>query len=224
MLISRSSDKRVRAVCSFAIVGLMAFPAVTQAGEGRWQLRIAALTMDSRASSIEIDGAGQSLSISTDMGGGAGVGLEYRLSRRLGLDLGLLAAAPQVGSTIDIGWHGVRVGTGITVAPITAGLNIHLTPDSRVDLYAGPLLAYVIYDSFEVSIGHGVRESFSVERDLGFGANFGLDIHLGRAGHWSVIGILKYINSTLEATPSDGDTGITDFDPTIVGVGIAYRF
>jgi outer membrane protein W len=206
------------------ITALVTVPAAAEETEGRWQLRLAVLSMDSAASSVELSSGSQGIAISTDMGGGLGVDLEYRLSRRLGLDFGVLAASPQIGTRIDIGWWGINVGTGITVAPITAGLNVHLTPDSRVDLYVGPLLAYVVYESFNVGIGKGVSQSFRTENDLGFGANLGIDIHLGSGGHWSLVGNFKYIDTKLEATPADGNTGVTEFDPTIFGVGVAYRF
>ncbi len=212
------------AVLAGVIVALATTPTIADAAEGRWQLRLAALTMDSGASAVEVIGGGEGISIWTNIGGGLGVDIEYQLSRRLGVDLGVLAATPHIGSRIDFAWWGLSVGTGITVTPITAGLNVHLTPDSRFDLYLGPLLAYVIYESFAVRIGPGVSESFTTGNDFGFGANLGLDIHLGSGGHWSLVALLKYIDTRLEATPADGDTGVTEFDPTIFGIGVAYRF
>ena len=36
------------------------------------------------------------------------------------------------------------------ITPVYAALNVHLTPDSRADLYVGPIVAYVVYSSFEL--------------------------------------------------------------------------
>jgi outer membrane protein W len=228
---SRRPAQPASVILGAVILALITLPAASEEAsgavvedtKGRWQLRLAALTMDSAASSVQVV-SGEGISISTDVGGGLGVDVEYRLSKRLGLDFGVLAASPSIGSHVDIGWHGVNVGTGITVAPITAGLNIHLTPDSKVDLYAGPLIAYVVYESFDFSIGKSIGESFTTKNDFGYGVNLGIDIFLGSGGHWALVGNFKYIESTLEATPTDGDTGVTEFDPTIFGLGFAYRF
>lgn len=220
---STSHARHIAAMVAAVITGLAAVPNVGDAADGRWQLRLAVLAMDSGASSVEVGGPSNGVLVSTDVGGGIGIGAEYQFSRRLGIDLGVLLAA-DLGTRIKVDWTGATFGTGVTVRPITAGLNVHLTPDSRVDLYLGPLLAYVVYDSFEVSVGRGVTQSIATENDLGFGANLGLDVHLGRGGHWSLVGTFKYIDTTLEATPPDSPPGSTDFDPTIVGFGVAYRF
>jgi outer membrane protein W len=221
---SEAKKRLLGAMVVAGIAALAAAPSVSHAADGRWRLRLAALAMDSNASSVKVVGSsGSGISVSTDVGGGIGIGAEYQMSRRLGVDLGVLLAA-DLGTRVDIGWSGVNVGTGITVRPFTAGLNVHLTPDSRFDLYLGPLLAYVVYDSFEVSVGRGVTQSISTENDLGFGANLGVDVHLGNGRHWSLVGNFKYIDTTLEATPAGSATGSTDFDPTIVGFGVGYRF
>jgi len=52
----------------------------------------------------------------------------------------------------------------------------------------------------------------------------GVDVDLDNNGRWTFNAAIKYIDSTLEGQPSDGDAGRTDFDPTIVGFGFGYRF
>ena len=56
------------------------------------------------------------------------------------------------------------------------------------------------------------------------GGGLGVDIHLGSSGHWSLVGLVRYVDTNLEATPANGDTGVIEFDPTIFGAGVAYRF
>ncbi len=198
-------------------------PASARDTEHPWQLRLGLVAMDCDANIAEIGASSDGIALSTGVGGGLGIGIEYRASRRLGLDFGVLAASPDVGTQIEIGWHGVSVSSGITVAPLTIGLNIHVTSGSTVDLYLGPLIAYVAYSGFDLNVGPGVHETFYTSNDLGLGANLGIDVFLGR-GRWSLYATVKYIDSTLAATPEGGDTGRVDFDPVVLGFGAGFRF
>lgn len=203
---------------------LVALPTAGSAGDRAWLLRVAGVSVDSDAHAVEVLGTSEGLSITTSSGIGFGLDLEYRASRRLGVDFGVLSAAPSIGTSVDISWKSFSASAGVTMTPLTAGLNVHLTPDSRFDVYLGPLLAYVIYDGFTLTAGPGLSESFRSENDLGFGANLGVDVGIDNKGRWTLNAAIKYIDTTLEAKPSDGDAGRTDFDPTIVCVGVGYRF
>jgi len=214
---------RARVTAYLALATALAAPqALASEIEHPWQLRLAFISMDSDANFAEIDGSAEGIVVSTGIGGGLSLDMEYRPSRRLGLDSGILAASPSIGTQIEIGRNGVSVSSGITVVPITIGLNVHLTPDGRVDVYLGPVVAYVAYNSFELNVGPGIHEAFDTGNDLGFGGNLGVDVFLGK-GRWSLNATLKYIESTLEAAPNDGDTGTIDFDPMIFGVGVGFR-
>jgi outer membrane protein W len=224
-----NSTRRFRSVAQVAAVFLLF--AVTQPTAGftadrPWLIRVAGVSVDSDAHEVEVIGTGEGLSISTGSGFGFGLDLEYRVSHRLGVDFGVLSAAPSVGTSVDVGWKsiGISASAGVTMTPITAGLNVHLTPDNRLDVYLGPLVAYVVYEGFTLTAGPGLSESFSSENDVGFGANLGVDVDLDNNGRWTFNAAIKYIDSTLEGQPSDGDAGRTDFDPTIVGFGFGYRF
>ena len=224
-----NSKRRFRYVAPVAaVVFLIAvtLPTAGFTGDRAWLLRVTGVSVDSDAHAVEVMGTGEGLSITTSSGFGVGFDLEYRVSNRLGVDFGVLSAAPSVGTSVDVGWKSINISAdaGVTMTPITAGLNVHLTPDSRFDIYVGPLLAYVVYDSFTLSAGPGLSESFSSENDVGFGANIGVDVGLDKQGRWTFNASLKYIDTTLEASPSDGSPGKTDFDPTIFGVGFGYRF
>ena len=104
-----------------------------------------------------------------------------------------------------------------------AALNVHLTPDSRADLYVGPMVAYVVYSSFElVTDPWFMREWFVTENDFGYGINLGLDVRVG--GGWLLCAALKYLDTTLEASPPDEGVGRSDIDPMIFSIGVGYRF
>lgn len=205
------------ALAGLAVV--LAAPATAaHAGDGPWRLRVTLVAMDSPSSSVAAGGPGGSVSVGAEVGGGLGADLEYRASRRLGIDLAVLSAAPSFGAHIDIGHGRVRLASGITVTPITAGLNVHLTPDSRADVYVGPLLAYITYSGAEISIVPGVTQSVGDNHDMGIGANLGVDVGLG-SGSWSVSAVLRYIETAVNVPP-----GGVGFDPVVFGIGFGYRF
>lgn len=205
------------------ILVVVALPGTGAAGDRAWLLRVAGVSVDSGASAVEVPGTGEQFSIETSSGLGFGLDLEYRASRRIGVDLGVLSAAPNIGTSVDVGVKSLSANADVTMTPLTAGINVHLTPDSRFDVYLGPLLAYVIYDNFTFTAWPGLSESFRSQNDVGFGANLGVDVRLGD-GRWTFNAALKYIDTTFEASSIDGGPGETDFDPTIVGVGFGYRF
>ena len=224
MSISRRFRTVIIPMAAAVFFSTAALPSAGIAADRAWLLRVAGVSVDSGAHAVDVVGTSESLSISTSSGFGFGLGLEYRASRRLGVDFGVLSAAPSIGTSVVVGFKSISASADVTMTPISAGLNVHLTPDSRFDVFFGPLLAYVIYDSFTLSAGPGLSESFSSENDVGFGGTIGVDVGLGHRGRWTLSAAIKYIDTTFEAKPSDGDAGRTDLDPMIVGLGFGYRF
>ena len=199
------------------------FPITADAGDSPWQLRMTGLLMNPTGSSVFVPDSGERIPYSADYGYGFGIDLEYRASRRLGIDFGVLTATPVIDVLIDeVGVISASAKPRIT--PIYAGLNVHLSPDSRFDLYIGPLLAYVVYSSFDLVVDPWfLTEGFVTENDFGIGVNLGLNIRLGNSG-WLLTAAFKYLDTTLEASPPDESVGRTDIDPMIFSVGIGYRF
>ncbi len=204
-------------------VGLATMPVEVYAEDERWVLRFAVVSMDPGGTSVVVPETGEEISYSSSSGIGLGIDLEYRASKRLGIDFGVLSASPNV--DVEVGEEPFTVsGSGdLNTTPLYAALNIHLTPDSRFDLYVGPLVAYVKYDGFKLAAGPGLIEEFTTENDFAFGGVVGLDIGLGD-GRYVLNAAVRYIDTTLEATSSDGGLGKTDIDPTIYSVGVGFRF
>ncbi len=204
-------------------VALATLPVVAPAADDPWHLRFSVVSMDSRGTSVFVPETGESISYASSSGIGLGVDLEYRASKRLGIDFGVLSASP--GIEVEVGDQPLTVSASgdLNVTPIYAGLNIHLTPDSRFDLYIGPYLAYVNYGEFKLAAGPSLVESFTTESDFGFGGVVGLDIGFGDSQLF-LSTTVRYLEATLEATSSDGDPGTTDIDPMIYGLGIGFRF
>jgi len=221
MNIRTSSVFAAASLLTFAVTTLCPITAV--AGDGPWQLRVAALSMDPTGNTVVVEETGERIPYGTDNGYGFGIDLEYRASRRLGIDVGVLSASPGVEMSLDAEPLNLSATSNVTITPLYAALNIHLTPDGPLDLYIGPLVAYVFYQDFSLIAGPGLREDFSIRNGFGFGAVLGLDIGLGNAG-WSLNTAIRYLDTTLEATSADGGVGRTDIDPIIVSIGAGYRF
>ena len=195
-----------------------------EAGDDQWVVRVSALSMNPTGDTVVVAGDDEQISYSGNSGCGFGVEFEYRASRLLGIDFGALTAAPVIDVLIDeVGVISASAEPRLT--PLYAGLNIHLTPDSRFDLYLGPMLAYVVYSSFDLVVDPWflTEEDFSAENDLAVGVNLELDIRLGDRG-WLLSAAFKYIDTTLEASPPDGGIGWTDIDPMVYSIGVGCRF
>ena len=202
---------------------LATLPVTASAEDNRWQIRFAVVSMDPSGASVTVPENGESISYNSRSGTGLGMDLEYRASKRLGIDFGVFSASSEI--EVEVGYQPFTVSASgdLKITPICAALNVHLTPDSRFDLYIGPLLAYVRYGSFKLTAGPGLFETFTTEDDFGFGGVVGLDIGLG-SGQWSLNAAVRYIDTTLEATSSDGGPGTTDIDPTIYSLGVGVKF
>jgi len=204
-------------------VALATLPVTASAEEDPWRIRVSGLSMNPTGDTVVVPDTGERIPYDAGNGYGFGIDLEYRASRHFGIDFGILTATPVIDVLIDeVGVISASAQPRIT--PIYAGLNVHLTPDSRFDLYIGPVLAYVIYSSFDLVVDPWfLTEGFVTRNDFGIGVNLGFDIRLGDGG-WLLTAAFKYLDTTLEASPPDESIGRTDIDPMIFSVGVGYRF
>ena len=189
--------------------------------EPGWRLRFSFATMDFD-SGLRV-GPGYDI----DIGAAVAVNAEYRFSRRLGLDLGAVA-----GGGVDVVGYQSRIGAAdwtvydtMSVTGLTAGLDIHLTPESRVDLYVCPMVAMIQYGGLVFHTGpRQVATGVDFDEDLAFGAGLGLDVPFGERRSWSFNANLARLESSLNGRDS-GDLRIEeDYDVTMFGVGFGYRF
>jgi len=116
-----------------------------------------------------------------------------------------------------------------------AGLNVHLTPGRKADLYAGPLVAYVTYSDMLIGVagappGSSVfltPVSVSFGSEIALGANIGVDVPISQR-HWFFNADLKYLDAspdaTLEGIGALARSGSVAIEPLMVGVGFGYRF
>jgi hypothetical protein len=162
-----------------------------------------------------------------DIGFGFGINGEYRFSRRLGIDLGVLG-----GAAVDVAFNEAATGEWVwteyetlTFTPISAGLDIHLTPDKDVDLYVRPMLAWIRYGGLEFhSSGGWSRTTVEFEEDIGVGISLGLDVPFGRPERWFFTATLSHLESELRGRDRSSGSMFGDYDATILGFGFGYRF
>jgi outer membrane protein W len=209
-------------VVAFVICALS--PIKAEAADEKWVVRASALSMKPSGDSVEADGDDEWARYTADAEYGFGIDFEFRASRRLGIDFGVLTASPELDVVYDEASI-ITASAKLRITPIYAGLNVHLTPDSRFDLFIGPLLAYVVYSGFDLVVDPAflTEEGFVSEDEFALGVNLGLDVRLGDSG-WLLTAAFKYLDTTLEASPRDEGTGSTAIDPKIFSIGVGYRF
>ena len=155
-----------------------------------------------------------------DNGTALGLQAERLFNSRVGLGFGVLALRPEVQYELDIGplWEmddDTANGFSLFVGPV-----FHLTPNSRVDLFVSPFVAYT--DPGDVSFSVlGTNESLDFDSEFSFGAQLGLDIPFGADGNWGLHAGVMYQELELES-----DRAGVDFaaDPLSAGLGLFFRF
>ncbi len=214
-------------ICVLALM-LSALPGAALASEKGWTLRFGPVGVSSDLNDHNVDGYRSRHGAHGSGGAGLAVNAEYRFARRLGVELGVMAAA-----NVDarVAYRGAPYSSNaLAFTPVTAGLNIHLTPDRKVDFYMGPLLAYISYQNLSFS-NYSWNENWStpqyvdlgIDNDFAVGANLGLDIRFG-ASNWMLTTGLKYLDTSVDARSHDGGRAEVEFDPVIFSLGAGYRF
>ncbi len=213
---------------------LLAMPAT--AGDGQWHLRVQAVWVQPDLDWRMSPAPGDVVSVDADDAWGLGVSGEYQVSDLLGVELGIMRAVPDVNILLEDTLLGVslKATDDLTMTPLSIGLNFHLTPGQRFDLYLGPFLAYVLYSDLEWRVNETIDVGgvpividetlrMSVANDLAYGAVAGVDIPVGSRG-WYLSGTLKYMATELDITDPDGDSENLSLDPIIVAIGVRYSF
>jgi len=162
-------------------------------------------------------------SVTLDDGSGFGLALEYRATRRLGIE----ALALFADLDVDVRLHPLDPpGPDATETRQVSsdlfgvGLNLHLTPGRWIDVYVGPLVARVRYGDLRSHAG-GFGYAADFDDDTALGITLGADLPLGRSGAWAVTAALRQLWSTAAVTGTNNEV---DVDPLIASAGFAYRW
>ena len=168
----------------------------------------------------------------SDTSFGAGLGLEYRASRLLGVELAVLNTEIEDEITFEFfGVETVIFDTRLRTTPVLAKLNLHLTPDSRADLYLGPVVGRMFYGDFDVTLrgsvdGETFGGSTEVEDDWTWGAHIGVDVPVGDRGLFFTAGatwLKAEVGFQGDPEEEEGEVSL-DLDPLVAQIGFGYRF
>lgn len=215
-------NKARTALLAVAVLLLLVPGSARADEETGWRLRfyLASLDFD-----VETE-AGSSIGYDSTVGGGVGLNAEYRFSRRLGVDVGILGAG---GFDISTRVQGPAGGTVVETdtlgfTPLSVGLDVHLTPDQRVDFYLSPLVAWIRYGSVSARTGNGfTATSIEADDDIAPGAALGLTVPIGQKRRWSFVAHLMYLASSLDGSGAEGSRLSSDNNTTVFGLGFGYR-
>ncbi len=189
--------------------------------ETGWRLKLSGISAQSTAAG----------SLDSSLGGG--LGIEYRASRRLGVELSV--ASVEMDDEEGLQFFGTEIlviASTVQVTPLLAQLNVHLTPDRRADFYLGPVVGRMQYGDLRVEIRSDLAgeyllsEPVATKDGYAWGAHVGLDVPVGAHGAFFTAGAM-YLQAEVETVGERDETegdGHVDLDPLLVRAGFGYRF
>lgn len=149
------------------------------------------------------------------------VDFSYFLTRNLALEI--IAASPQH----DVHWRDSAAGSldlgKVRLLPPTLTLQYHFLPDSDFSPYVG---AGINYTWFYDRTGPRSPLVTSVRYDDGVGAVLQAGVDYRLTGRWYFNFDVKqvFLNTTVTLNGGSLATAKVNINPTIVGVGVGYRF
>lgn len=136
------------------------------------------------------------------------IGVEWKPTNLLGIELAYLNADPEIEQT------GTTVGE-ISLEPINLSANFHLLRMKILTLWVGPTVSYANWGNLELSGGGDIE----TDSEFAYGASAGVNV--------SLIKLLALQAGVrwLKLDVTDSVTGETlDVDPFFVNLGLALRF
>jgi outer membrane protein W len=192
---------------------LVAGSTAALAKDSSWTLRFYGAIVQSSAEGETSVGDGIVSSI--DAGGGVGIGGEYRLNNRLGLEVSAIYAGLQFDSSLSGRAMGYQ-SSASSMLPLTFAVPFHFGTGSSVDFFVAPTFSIVRYEDVETFVsGTQVGSSIDVHTDTALGAALGIDVPFGKEKKWAFSTGLRYMKTGVEEV---------DVDPVIVTLGAAYHF
>ena len=143
---------------------------------------------------------------------GARFAWEHKFSDRFGLEVG--AATSDHDFALSSGSHGSRE-TSFRMTPLTLMGNLHFADSDRVDPFFGGGLAYVFVTDY---VPLGETESVSVDPELTWTVQYGIDIALGKrelfqplARKWNLALSVSYLPQSAGASAGPGELSLESF-------------
>jgi hypothetical protein len=184
---------------------LLALCTTALAQDQRFALRVGAVYMDP-TSDTTFKGSKSEL----ESAGGIELMFEWYMLDWLGLELSAAGAAD-----VDVEEDNDPVG-GVSVAPLTLGLNAHLVRNRGVDWWVGLVGGQVIYGDFDFE---GDNEEIDTENDMVWGVQTAVDLAPPSWCHWAFNLGVKYLKTGVET-----DEGSIDIDPLVYRLLLTFRW
>lgn len=155
----------------------------------------------------------------TNSGFGGGVGVEYHLNDRFGIEARLVFGWPEARLNVDTETQWLHDTDDLRLTTITVGPNFHFYRGDRVDLFAGPFLGWANLGDVDLSVDSlNTGQWREFDDEFIWGAQLGSDISFTQDALWKLHLGLMYMN--LEA--EDKRTGEkVDINPLLFLVGLA---
>jgi len=140
----------------------------------------------------------------------------YMMSNNLGLEV--LAALP---FEHDITADGTKVGSTKQLPP-TFSLQYYFNPQSKLRPYIGAGLNYTTFFDSSLDEAVGVGTDLSLDDSFGLAAQLGVDYDINEK--WFLSADIRYIS--IQTTAKNNVLGSADVDinPTVISVGVGYKF
>ncbi|MEM1181473.1 MAG: outer membrane beta-barrel protein [Acidobacteriota bacterium] len=208
-----------------AVSALVAFAWPAAAADDPWRLRFGAAWIDPSVGLL-----GDDLESDGDLGANASV--ERLITPRMGFELGAMVGDSSSDFSSEV-LLGVLFSQELDIdfQALTGALNFHLTPGRPVDLYVGPLVAFIDFGDTFIEDRRsiiGLPDQVSAadldgSEEFALGAQAGADFGFG-GGPWALNVSAKYFETEFQASDGEGNSLDIDFDPLILGFGFSYRF
>jgi len=146
-----------------------------------------------------------------------GVTFVYMMSNNLGFEV--LAALPFEHDVTVAGLG--KVGSTKQLPP-TLSVQYYFNPEQKFRPYVGAGLNYTVFFNDKLDAGVGVGTDLELDNSFGLAAQVGFDYDIDEK--WFVNADVRYIS--IETTATNAALGSSDIDlnPTVISVGVGYKF
>lgn len=196
----------------FAAIGFAFAAAPIQAAESPWQVRVRATHLDPADKSAPVGGTGASDRISVESRTIPELDVSYFFSKNLAAELVL--TYPQ---KHEVYLDGNSIGTFKHLPP-TLLAQYHFLPDGQFSPYVGAGINFTRLSSVKLLGGTADLESNSV----GLAVQAGIDFKIDK--QWSLNLDVKRVNIRSDVTAGGAKISAVKVDPTLVSIGVGYRF
>jgi outer membrane protein len=209
--LGRKINMQTKQLASVLAATLLCCGAAQAADEGPWLVRGRAVSIS--FANGQADNLQATAKVEADNRWIPEVDISYFFSKNLAAEL--ILTYPQ---TVDIKLNGAKQGT-IKALPPTLLVQYHFTDLGAFKPYVGAGLNYTLFFDRD-NILNGAA---SVERSsVGPAAQIGFDYALSKNLYLNVD--VKYVRMNTDVMVSGAKVGKLNLNPTLVGIGIGYRF